>query len=100
MRLGYFTIASSTGERLAGMGVSEESSKRSFLRDSNSLNASVSSKFNCTYMDIPMSITLERNGIRHPQAWKNSSDTEALIMMKARFAKITPTGAPAWANAP
>ena len=42
-----------------------------------------------------MRIALARKGIRQPQEKKESSETNALVVIKAKLAKITPIGAPA-----
>ena len=41
---------------------------------------------------------LAKKGIRQPHARKDSSDTDALVIINARLAKMTPTGAPACAK--
>ena len=64
---------------------------------SNSLKALVSSSFNCMYMLIKTRTKLIRKGILQPHARKSSSVVKELTDIKAMFARITPTGAPACA---
>ena len=66
----------------------------------NSLNAFVSSRFNWIYILINIKTALAKKGIRQPHVLKNSSETRALVTIKAKFARITPIGAPACAKAP
>ena len=51
-------------------------------------------------MLMPINTTLARKGTRQPHDKKLSSDIVAPIARNARFASITPAGAPAWAKAP
>ena len=51
-------------------------------------------------MLIRIRTALARNGILQPHVLKNSSETNALVIINAKFARITPIGAPAWAKAP
>ncbi len=49
---------------------------------------------------MPMSTTLARNGTRQPHSRNASGVVFALTIRKARFARITPTGAPTCAKLP
>ena len=47
------------------------------------------------YILIIIKTALARKGILQPQVLKNSSETNALVIIRAKLANITPIGAPA-----
>src|SRR4029079_19645530 len=85
--------ASSTGDLLS-VGLVTAFVARTFS------NAGESSRRNCTYIARATSNMLAMNGMRQPQRRKAHREVLALTSKKAREARITPTGAPAWAKLP